>query len=80
MWGGVLATLDARIAPRPEWEVRGCVGVAVGLRRGTGVLARPRGPSLLRRVLLLISLVRGRLLRRTWPRGRLVVINGVLRS
>ena len=75
MWGGVLATLDARIAPRPEWEVCGGVGVAVGLCRSAGVLARPRGSSLLRRVLLLVPLVLGRLLRLPWPRGRFVVAN-----
>ncbi len=48
------------------------MGVAVGLRRSTGVLARPRGSGFFRRVL--VDLVLSRLLRLTWPRGRFVVV------
>ncbi len=74
VWGGVLAALDALIAPRPERQVRGCVGVAVGLRRRTGVSARPRGSSLFRRVLrLVLVLLLSRWLRLARPRGRFVV-------
>ncbi len=46
--------------------------VAVGLRRGTGVFARPRGSGLFRRVLLLVLLL-CRWLRLARPRGRFSV-------
>jgi hypothetical protein len=51
--------------------VRGCMRIAVGLRRGTGVSAQPRGSGLFRRVLrvLLLDLL-CRLRRLIWPRGR----------
>ncbi len=69
--GRVPPTLHALVAPRPERQVRGCVCIAVGLRRGARVPARPRGASLLGGVLRLVRLMhaRGRL-----PHGRLVVI------
>ncbi len=48
--------------------------VAVGLRRGTGVFARPRGSSLLRRVRRIVLLLLCRWLRLARPRGRFVVV------
>ena len=69
----MLAALDASSAPRPEWQVRGCVRVAVSLRRCTGVSARPRGSCLFRRVLLHLFL-RSRCRRLARPRGLLVVV------
>jgi hypothetical protein len=59
--------------------VRGCVGVAVGLRRRTGVSARPRSSSLFRRVLRLVFTLLCRSLRLAGPRGRFVVA-GFIRS
>jgi hypothetical protein len=47
------------------------MGVAVGLRRGSRVFARPRGSGLFRWMLRLILF--SRVLRLTWPRGRFVV-------
>jgi hypothetical protein len=69
----MLAALDAGIAPRPEWQVCGCVRIAVGLCGCTGVLARPRGTCLLRRVLVPL-LFRSRCRRLARPRGQLVVV------
>jgi hypothetical protein len=50
--GGVLAAMDALIAPRPKWKVRGVVGIALGLRRCARVACRPRCAGLLCRVLV----------------------------
>jgi hypothetical protein len=69
----MLAALDASIAPRPEWQVRGCMCVSVGLRGRTGVFARPRGSCLFRRVLVHLF-VRSRCRRLARPRGQLVVV------
>jgi hypothetical protein len=55
--GGVLAPVDAGIAPRPEWQVRGGMRVTVGLRRSTRVSARTCSPGLLRGVVLRPTLI-----------------------
>jgi hypothetical protein len=49
------------------------VCITVGLRRGAGVSARPRGSGLFRRVLRVLLDLLCRLLRLTWPRGRFSV-------
>ncbi len=75
----MLAALDASIAPRPKRQMRGCVRVAVSLRRRTGVSARPRGSGLFRRVRQLVHLlILSRCRRLARPRGQLVVV--IIRS
>jgi hypothetical protein len=59
MRGRVLTTVDAGLAPRPEWQVRGSVCVAIRLRRCARVSGWPCCASFFCGVLRLARFGRG---------------------